>query len=377
MYRRLTWRLAALIAALIACSGAADAVEWFPATVQLSDGTTIEGQVYIPRDKLLIMREGKPNTTVRVPEMARYDCAVEKESMEEEWVFKESGLDDKIFTGEHFPVRHYLGTATFHDGTKLTGHIQPGTLFVKTPEGNTKFILRRKEEGKVGQQLEDLVYVQSVVFHETAGGVRGTISGTIDPPDGEKVARVLALNRVKLYVLEGSLDRRSGRFEFDGCTSGIYDLIVLTDKGIYLWFSRESEPGCARLGPGKLKAINEWQARLRDFFHERVVLHAGGSESQLFGLARMERHGGTTSGQVQFVRRWEVWSMHMPANEWQIEKRFFVDRCTGKQGLPDQRAIHVQRALGGHKLDADRREIELNLRLEHGDEPLTGEDPKE
>jgi hypothetical protein len=341
----------------------ARAIEWAPATVQLSDGTTVEGQVYIPRDKILIMREDKPNTNVRVPEMARYDSRVEKQSMEEEWVFKESGLDDKIFTGKHYPVRHYLGTATFHDGSQITGHIMPATLFVKTPEGRDKFILKRKEEGEPGQTLDDLVYVQSIVFHDTAGGVRGSIRGRIRPPDGEKIEKVVALNRTKLYLLEADLQRRTRMFSVEDCTAGTWDVLVLTDAGIYLWFSREADEGCGRIGPETLEEINEWQAKLRDFFHERVVVFAAGSEGRLFGLARMDRRGGTTSPSVRHLRRWEIWSMHKPGDEWQIEKRFFVDREPSKTPLPEPRPVRVYRELGGHVIDADNTEIFLNLDL--------------
>jgi hypothetical protein len=283
--------------------------------------------------------------------------------MEEEWVFKESGLDDKIFTGKHYPVRHYLGTATFHDGSQITGHIMPATVFVKTPEGRHKYILKRKEEGEPGDELEDLVYVESIVFHDTAGGVRGTIRGRIEPPEGEKVKKIVALNRTKLYLLQAEWDRRTGMFAVEDCTAGTWDVIVLTDGGIYLWFSREADEDCGRIGPQTLGEINEWQAKLRDFFHERVVVHAGGSEDRLLGLARMDRRGGTTSRRVRHLRRWEIWSMHKPGEEWQIEKRLFVDREPSKTPLPEPRPVRVRRALGGHEISPDHPEVDLNLDL--------------
>jgi hypothetical protein len=76
----------------------------------------------------------------------------------------------------------------------------------------------------------------------------------------------------------------------------------------------------------------------------------------------MERHGGTTSRTAQFVRRYEVWVLHMPGQEWQIEKRFYVDRSSGRE-MRQRRNVYVLPALGGHEVSKDSSSVRVDLAL--------------
>lgn len=362
--------------AALACARVAAAVDWTPATVRLSDGTTLQGDAYITNGRILLMNEAqKRRYSIRTEEMARIETSTEEQTMEEKWIFKESGLDDKVFTGKYYPVRHYMTKITFHDGREVEGHIIAATLYVKVEGEKQRFILRRKDEGKVDQKPEDLLYVEKIIFGDAGAGVRGTISGTVTPPQGEKLEKVLALNRTKLICIEARLEGGPGVFRFTDCTEGTYDLLVVTDRAVYLYMSRENDDGARRLDAAMVASINEWQARLRDFFHKREVVYAAGDEAQLFALVRMERYGGTTLAGAEMVRRYEIWATHMPQDEWQIEKRFFIYRVlSGDRDLP-RRKICLDPALGGHKISAENPELKLSLKPAAAGETLIPKTP--
>ena len=344
------------------CLASSSAKDWLPAVVRLSDGTLHDGVVRIKSGHVKVMAvAAKRRVNVRTLEMAKFETVIEKRSMEEKWIFKESGLDDKSYLGRFWPVRYYGARITFHDGRKLEGHIIPATLQVKVGDEFFKYILRRKDEGKVGQKPEDLVYIESIKFGENGADVRADIVGTILPPPGEVLHKVVCVNRENYLSLVGKLDVKTGAFVFKDCNAGVYDIIVLTDKAIYLYLSREQDAKTRRLDTKTVGEINAWQAQLRDFFRERKIVYAAGSESQAFGLACMDRYGGTTSKKVQQLRRWGVWALHMATDQWQIEKRFFVDRTTSPGEPIPRRKVFVDPTLGGHVLSKKTGDLKLNL----------------
>jgi hypothetical protein len=352
---------AVLVLGLIASRAAA---EWLPAAVELSDGTRIEGRVQVTEDAVIIQNEAQARRyTVRAAEIAKLETTIERQSMEEKWMFRESGLDDKVYTGEHYPVREYLTRIAFHDGRRLDGHIVPKSLYVESEGKQQRFILRRKDEGAVGQKLEDLLYVRAITFKEQGAGARGSIEGTLLPPAGERLEKVLAVNRDKLFAIEAALGPVSGKFRATDCTEGTYDLLAVTNKAIYLYFSRERDKGSGRLSAEQVAGVQSWIDKLRDFFHTQKILYAAGNEERLFALVCQERHGGTTSGEAQYVRRYEVWAMHRPGGEWQIEKRMFVQRASSDKPLVEAPATIVVPELGGHLISAQSADLQLEIKL--------------
>ncbi|MCK4284187.1 MAG: hypothetical protein KAX44_07710 [Candidatus Brocadiae bacterium] len=353
---------AALTLAMLA--HAACAVEWLPAVVELSDGSSVRGRVHITDDKIIIHNEAQERRySIRTAEMAKLENAIEEQSMEPKWLFRESGLDDKVYTGEHFPVRHYLTRVTFHDGRQLTGHIIAKTLYVESDGTKRRFILRRKDEGKVGETLEDLLYVCSIVFTAEGAGARGTIEGTLLLPPGEKLQKVLAINREKLFSIVADANPLSGKFRVPDCTEGVYDLVVITDRAVYVYSSREQDAGCRRLDADAVAEVQSWVGKLRDFFHTQRIVYAAGNEKRLFALIRKERHGGTTLQGAELIRRCDVWAMHKPREEWQIEKRFYVYRLVSGTPTLKRRAIVISPALGGFRISAQVDTIEPEIKL--------------
>ncbi len=361
--------LAGAIAALALLARTAAAVEWLPASVELSDGSAIMGKVYLTDDSLIIHNEAQARRyTVRTAEIARIETAIEKQSMEAKWIFRESGLDDKVYTGETFPVRDYLTTVTFHDGRQLTGHIMPKTLYVESDSNRQRFILRRKDEGKVGEMLDDLLYVRSVAFTGEGAGARGAIQGTITCAPGEKLQNVLAVNRDKLFSVAAGLNQASGEFRVGDCTEGTYDLVVVTDRAVYACFSRERDEGAGRLDAGAVAEMRAWVDKLRDFFQTQKIVYAAGNKERAFALVMKERRGGTTLPGAELVRRCDVWAMHKPGDEWQIEKRFFVYRTVSEDASAEPRRVVVLPALSGHRISAQTESVDVEVRLQPTDE---------
>jgi hypothetical protein len=360
------------LAALAVAAGSAFAAEdeWLPATVTLSDGTVLQGRVHVTDDSIVLYNEAQARRyTVRMAEMKALETAIERQAMEQKWIFRESGLDDKVFTGETYPVRHYRTRITFHDGRQLEGGIMPKTIYVESGGERQRFILRAQQEGKVGQTLQDLLYVQSIVFTAAGEGVRGSIEGTLKLPDLEQVQRVLAVNCDGPFSVEGSFHPLRDTFRVADCTAGTYDLLVVTDRSIYACFSRERAEECARLDSSRVAELQAWVNKLRDFFQEQTIIYAAGDEKRIFALVRQERHGGTTLPGAELVRRHEVWVMHKPQDEWQIEKRMFLDRLVSEQAVVPRRRLCIVPALAGHRIAKGAEALTLTVDLTVQGEP--------
>ena len=142
-----------------------------PGYVELSDGKIHYGMVHLTRDKRLKIFDKNIARQREVPlrVVVRIDCIVEKEWMEREWRFKELALDEKMYTGKQYPAREYLHEITLQDGRKIEGpltaliYVQPGDK-VKTE----RFMLHKRDKGKPGTKLKDLLYVKSIKLGQEA-----------------------------------------------------------------------------------------------------------------------------------------------------------------------------------------------------------------
>jgi len=365
-----------LLAALAGFAAQAAAIDWLPATVELSDGASITGSVSVPEGKLLLYDEGAARRyTVKLDEIEWLRNVIEEQGMEEQWMFRESGLDDKVRTGRYYPVRCYETRVSFRDGRELSGHIIARTIYVKADGQTRRFILRYKQEGKPGQSLSDLPYVRSVRFQGESEGVRGTISGRVSVPRGESVQALLAFNRDKLNGVAPWVNPVTGEFQARGCAAGVWDLVVVTNRAVYVYFSRERDAGAARLDKKQVGEIQDWVDKLRDFFHQQRVLYAAGNEKGAFALIWKERLGHTTLSGLAELHRYAVWAMHKPEKEWQIRKRFFVWRDLSKSHGLKRLEVVVSPSLGGHRISPERPDLQLKLELKRAGEPAIPDAP--
>jgi hypothetical protein len=146
-----------------------------PGCLELSDGKILAGQIYLTRDKRLIIYDEEKQRQREVPlnVVKQIDCKIKKEWMEKEWKFKELTKDEKMYTGRQYPTREYIHTVTLADGRKITGPIS-GIIYVQptgySPDKNQPqhFLLHKRDKGQSGQKLKDLLYVKTIILGKEA-----------------------------------------------------------------------------------------------------------------------------------------------------------------------------------------------------------------
>jgi len=153
-----------------------------PGYIEMSDGSVHYGRLYLTRDKRLKVNDEKMNRQREIPlaVVQQIDCKVLKEWMEKEWRFKELALNEKLYTGKEYPSREYEHTLTLKNGQKVTGGLsgivyllpgdfgpsQPG---VYRPEVEPeRYLLHKRDKGKVGDTLKKLLYVKQIKLGEEA-----------------------------------------------------------------------------------------------------------------------------------------------------------------------------------------------------------------
>ncbi|MFW6189247.1 MAG: hypothetical protein ACOC7T_02340 [Planctomycetota bacterium] len=336
---------------------------WHRVRVELSDGRALTGRARVPGDTLLLYDPAaERRVPLRLGDVRQLTNAVEKQGLREKWFFRESGRDDKVYTGEHYPVRHYRTRVRFADGSRLTGYLVPRTLHLRTDDGRRRLILRRKHEGEVGQKLSDLVFVRTVTLLD-GGGVQGEIRGALKAPEEETLKRVVAVNRDTLFSTEAALAGAEGRFRAAGCPPGTYDVAAVTDRAVYLHFSVESAEDGGRLDARAVAGLQAWVDELRDFHHSQRVLYAAGNDRRTFALVWKERRSGTTLSGLKRLHRYEIWALHRPREQWQIQERIFLGRRLGdREDLPRLKVV-VLPELGGHRIGEDSPRAELRTTL--------------
>ncbi len=142
-----------------------------PGYVQLSDGSTHPGQLYLTRDARLRIYDAASQRQREVPltAISSVDCRIVKEWLEPEWRFKENANDQKFYTGRSYPAREYNHVITLNDGRTLSGPLS-AIFYVEEQPGQkpTRFLLHKRDKGEVGTDLKSLLYVQKIALGEAA-----------------------------------------------------------------------------------------------------------------------------------------------------------------------------------------------------------------
>ena len=138
-------------------------------TVSTSDGKSASGTLYTTLGKGLVIydRAEKKNVEFTLPGVMRIEVAVEEEHEEPYWYWKQSGSDEKVFTGKNYPWRKYVTTVTLKDGKKVSGDTSGIIFLEETGKAPERFILHKRQAGAEGQRLPDLVYVKSIVVEKS------------------------------------------------------------------------------------------------------------------------------------------------------------------------------------------------------------------
>ncbi|HHN46772.1 MAG TPA: hypothetical protein ENN09_04950 [Planctomycetes bacterium] len=168
---------------------------------------TLTGAISFTYGKVIQLHDAdrKDLSSIKPSDVAAMDVAVEKETIEEEWTWKEMGSDEKIKTGRTYPDRKYIFTITLRDGRRVRGYIIGTPVYVVNKEGKTRrVVLRTHQRGDFGQKADELVYVARIAFHsedtpppwpvrkeetETREGETVPESGRQPPADGQNAGK--------------------------------------------------------------------------------------------------------------------------------------------------------------------------------------------
>ncbi len=154
-----------------------------PGYIELSNGQVIAGKVYMTRDKRVKAYDSELKRQREIPlnRIQEIECIVLREWMEKEWRFRELAKDEKEYTGRSYPSREYKHAITLTDGRKIEGplaeviYIEPemGGQAGSASDGRPytealRFLLHKRQKGKVGEDLKSLVYVKRIKLGEEA-----------------------------------------------------------------------------------------------------------------------------------------------------------------------------------------------------------------
>jgi len=267
-----------------------------PAAVCLSNGEVFTGDIFLTpgrRFKLNVPKAGELKTTDMVTgEDVQYgkvrtftSDAVrairfypEREEMARRWRFTETtdyneatGEADyspaaKEFSGEPRPVRYLAAAVDFESGESLQGHLYTATVYLKTPEKTLRWVLRSKDQGKEGQSLADLVYVEHITLLDApkamAAEVKVELSGIkLDAKDA-----VQALTRESLTPVPTKI-------------TGADTCVVSSTLGEDIYLALRQDNRYLVGWPGGKDAelfalARDHLHRTRDFYNERQLLGA-------------------------------------------------------------------------------------------------------
>jgi len=136
-----------------------------PGFLKLSNDDRIAGHIHLTRDAVLKFHHTseKKLLHIRLSELTHIEQRVLTERMEKEWRWLENANDEKVYTGRTYPMRELQTVLHMKDGRTLEG-MMTALLFVDNENGRQRFVLHRRQKGKPGTKLSDLLYVRLVDF---------------------------------------------------------------------------------------------------------------------------------------------------------------------------------------------------------------------
>ncbi len=137
--------------------------------VEYSNGRMLPGHIWTPSGKAWRIYElaSKQFRDIPLDVVKRIDAVVEWERMEDDWRWKEGGMDVKIYTGKQYPNRMTTYRFTLLDDREIIGNIAQ-MFFLELGGEVARATLHKRQQGKIGQSLDDLPYVRTVVFDAKA-----------------------------------------------------------------------------------------------------------------------------------------------------------------------------------------------------------------
>jgi hypothetical protein len=145
-----------------------------PGVVIYSDGRKLPGYIWTPSGKEWRVYESASKQFRDIPfdVVKRIDGIVEWERMEDDWRWREGGMDVKVLTGKKYPNRMTYFSFTLLDDRKIIGTIAQ-MFYVELAGKVTNVMLHKRQQGAIDQTLESMPYVKTVIFD--AGAMRHAI----------------------------------------------------------------------------------------------------------------------------------------------------------------------------------------------------------
>lgn len=136
-----------------------------PGRLLLSNGDRVSGHVHLTRDAVLKFTDPdkKKLLRIRLDELTHIEQRVIIERMEKEWRWLENANDRKVYTGREYPMRKLQTVLHMKTGRILHG-VAAALLFVSNENARRRFVLHKRQKGKPGTSLSDLIYVKLVDF---------------------------------------------------------------------------------------------------------------------------------------------------------------------------------------------------------------------
>lgn len=130
----------------------------------LSDGTSLTGLLSTTPNKPLRVWSDKEKRYIDLPwdAIASIEAQILWQRDEPEWRFKESGFDEKVFTGKTYPARETEYVITLTSGDTVTGGVV-APIYLRPDTGKAQqFVLHKRAKGDVGKTLAELVYIKRI-----------------------------------------------------------------------------------------------------------------------------------------------------------------------------------------------------------------------
>jgi len=229
----------------------------------------------------------------------------EREEMTRQWRFTETtDYDEKTgeadyspakkeFSGKPHPVRYLAATVNFESGESLQGHLYTTTIYLRTKDKTLRWVLRSKEQGKEGQSLEDLVYVERIRMldkqKDIAAQVKVQLTGIrLGPKDA-----VQALTQESLTPVPTKMTGEDTCFVASTFGEDFYLAMRQDGKYVVGWPAQKDTE--------LLALAQDHLNRTRDFYNERHLLGAVLSKDgrEVLTLVNLRRRVAPTNfGQI-------------------------------------------------------------------------------
>jgi len=296
--------------ALLLCGALLSAAEPRPGVVQLSDGTSWNGEIALIPGGALLLHDGTNVKTIDVARVRALRMHAAKEHLERNFRMPEAGKAFREETGEPYPVRELSTQIELLDGSTISGHLGTTAMTIDVaaadakpddPPERHKVILPAKLQGKPGEGFNVLVFPALIRFSDQPAAASAATKLQLVGGDAEELA---VLTRDGLAVLAS-----------ERTAVGAFTIEPAFGAGMFL-ATRSGNRIRVGWPPGLDAALSERLAQAlkdaSDFFDERQVLgvwHLEGA-SEAFTVVRLVRRGAVVDSPA---KPWgvEIWRWHL------------------------------------------------------------------